>query len=327
MGAPARAGGGRRPGGRRLSARGFGNPGAARRRASEDGESALAALRLLAGLAGDARGHDGGGQVIVIVTRAGGLFSARVRAELESIGFRVVVRGAMRREVPDGTIAIARIIDGPPSRIEIKTVTPLSQAQDAEIVIDGAGSDVDVGSVQAAEHVRAHVQPLAARRAEPGAAPGGAPRGSPIEVPSSPSPASEPPPAPAPTLAPTPRPTSATGAQAIESAPRRLHHEAGTPPVPRRRTAVTAATDSQLGLTLGLGIPIDAGNGGLDGIGSFWFSLTPRLRIEPIVRVPLAPITLDGPGGTANLYAGMLGVMGNGTLFDEDAKGAKKSAK
>ncbi|WP_437651100.1 hypothetical protein [Sorangium sp. So ce362] len=230
--------------------------------------TALASLVMLAGLAGDARGHDGGGQVIVIVTRTGGLFSARVRAELESIGFRVVVRGAVRREVPDGTIAIARIIDGPPSRIEIKTVNPRSQAEDAEIVIDGAGSDVDVGSVQAAERVRAHFQPLAARRAEPGAAPGGAPRGSPIEV----------------SPAPGPRPTRTTGAQASERAPRRLRHEAGTP-VPRKRTAVTAATGTQLGLSLGLGIPIDVGNGGLDGIGSFWFSLTPRLRIEPIVRV------------------------------------------
>jgi hypothetical protein len=224
----------------------------------------------------------------------------------------------MRREVPDGTIAVARIVDGPPRRIEIASAVHGSPSTDPPIVIEGDASDVDVGSVQAAERLRAHFQPLAVRRIDP--------------------------PTPAPVVDPAPLASADAVAPSVASPPRVMPPVAastsGAPgnawPTVGRNAAPNAAPDprardvprlvdpplspehSMFGGSLGIGMPIDVGGVGFSALASGWFSPIARFRIEPFVSVPLVATSLEGPEGSADLYAGMVGAMGNVLIFDGD---------
>jgi hypothetical protein len=133
---------------------------------------------------------------VIVLVGSGSAFENRVSAELESIGFRVVSRTDANGDPPEGTAAIARIIDGADRRIEVTPSLASAGAGNGPIVID-AGSADDVSSVQVSERIRAYFQPLRERsvstRTEPVAPP---PPPSPLPV--APRPAEPPHPSPSP---------------------------------------------------------------------------------------------------------------------------------
>src|SRR5688500_11011888 len=61
-------------------------------------------------------------ETVVLVAPTGDAFESRMRAELESMGFDVVVQGQLSGE-PSGVLAVARIVAGPPRRIEVVVVS------------------------------------------------------------------------------------------------------------------------------------------------------------------------------------------------------------
>jgi hypothetical protein len=225
--------------------------------------------------------------VILLVTRAEGSFVGRLRAELESMGFRVVVQRDDAAP-PDGTVAIGRLAAGPPPVLDIENVGGDQPGSRQSVVFDGANVATEIGSVRMAERVRAAFQPLAPRSAEVAQLP-----------------AQEPPPGQAPLVQPPP-PASPSPARALTRPP--------TPRVAPQRPP----SELEMGVSLGPALTVDVGEVGLHAAASYYVSPLARLRIEPFVLVPLVPTSREGPEGEAHLYAGMIGALLNGVAFDSE---------
>lgn len=101
-------------------------------------------------------------ETVVLVAPTGDAFESRMRAELESMGFDVVVQGQLAGE-PSGVLAVARVVAGPPRRIEVVVVStdPSLHVPSRTAIIDASATDEEsVVSVRAAEQLRAFFQPL-----------------------------------------------------------------------------------------------------------------------------------------------------------------------
>lgn len=231
--------------------------------------------------------------IIVLIAPRLSPFETRMRAELESMGFKVIEQGSLRRELPAGAVASARITGGRVSRIEIRATSDVGGGDQPPIVIEA--TEGDVGSIQAAERVRAFFQPLAVRPRFPPAA----------DV--SPSPPSPPP------LVPPAVPTPAKPAPAAPIvAPPGPWSGATNPPLSTPLAPSWSLPRSKrsfaLSLSLGVDVPLDLGGVGLGAMGTLAFAPEPWLRLEPFVEVPILPSTLAARGGSAHLYKGLVGV-------------------
>lgn len=210
---------------------------------------------------------------IVLVAPVGDAFEGRMRAELESMGFEVKVQGALDGEPPGGVLAVARVVTGPPRRLEVVVVATdaSSRVPSRTAVIDApVGEDEATVSVRAAEQLRAFFQPLRPPSPdEPEAAPPVVPPGP------SPAPPNVPPPAPA------PPPVNAP---------------ASPPPSPRVST------------TLALGAALDVGGAGLGALAGARLHVAQHVAVGIVVVAPLTATTVSGREGEATLRAVVPGV-------------------
>lgn len=164
---------------------------------------ALALASTVCLVAAEVRGAESA--TVVLVADAADPFAARMRAELESMGFDVQVQGDLAGDAPSGVLAVARVVAGPPRRIEVLVVSidASSRVPSRTAMIDApAGEDEVTVSVRAAEQLRAFFQPL---RPQPVAA------AAPAPMPPLPPPPSPPPAAPPVTLPPAPPPPRPSG--------------------------------------------------------------------------------------------------------------------
>lgn len=213
-------------------------------------------------------------ETVVLVAPTGDAFETRMRAELESMGFDVVVQGQLQGD-PKGVLAVARIVAGPPRRIEVVVVSTdesLRVPSRTAIIDAPAADDETVVSVRAAEQLRAFFQPL--RPPTPPPPPPEKPTPSPsVRLDALPPPPASPPPL-----------------QVVADAarPQKAKHETWL-------------------LTLGAGPAFDVGGVGVD------LALSGRLRLGSFIAVgafvvaPLTATTVEGTGGTADVRTGALG--------------------
>ncbi len=213
-------------------------------------------------------------ETVVLVAPTGDVFETRMRAELESMGFDVVVQGQLQGE-PKGVLAVARIVAGPPRRIEVVVVSTdesLRVPSRTAIIDASAADDESVVSVRAAEQLRAFFQPLR-------------------------------PPTPPPPPPEKPTPSPPVRLDAIPLSP------ASPPPLqiladaPRPRTA---RHETWL-LSLGVGPAFDVGGVGVDLALSGRLRLGDWIAVGAFVVAPLTATTVEGTGGTADARTGALG--------------------
>jgi hypothetical protein len=251
---------------------------------------------LLVGLvlASAARADDGE-PVVVLVTRSDGAFVRRVRAELESMGFSVVTRGHVG-DLPEATVAVGRLSEGPPARLAIE---PVGAGEPQSVVFD---DDVttEIGSVRVAERLRAAFQPLAPR-------PPAAPR----------SDASE-----SPEAAPATSETAAAHDDAfvVNQPPERPAPES-SPPEPRAGAGVRLAAPAArwpMGVAVGPALLVEAGGVGFGITASYYLSPVPGLRLAALLSAPIVPTSRSGAEGSADLYPALLGLVAEAVVVDHE---------
>lgn len=210
---------------------------------------------------------------VVLVAPVGDAFEARMRAELESMGFDVQVQGSLAGEAPSGVLAVARIVPGPPRRVEVVVVATdaSSRVPSRTATIDApADGDEATVSVRAAEQLRAFFQPLRP------------PSPAPADPPGDTAPAPTPPPPPPPAApAPPAEPPAAT------SAP---------PPA-----AEVPPGGPLLSATLALGASFDVGGVGAGALISGRLHVAEHVAIGVVAIAPLTSTAVTGREGEATL--------------------------
>jgi hypothetical protein len=211
-----------------------------------------------------------GGRRVLFVASASTPFSARVRAEIEAMGFEIVPAADLAEGSKAGAVAAARVLDDPGHRVEL-WVLDASTGHLAlrAVVVPSPDEDDASETVRASEELRAFFQPLRAP---------GPPHLAPVPAPPQPPPpAPEPIPPPAP-FVPAPEPA---------------------PPPPPERTRFVVGAD--------LAIPFQPGGPGLDlGLRGRWMA-TQVLGLGAFVRVPLAGSTVTASEGSASVSVPLFG--------------------
>ncbi|APR87756.1 hypothetical protein A7982_13105 [Minicystis rosea] len=229
---------------------------------------AIAMITLVA-IARDAAAE---GRRVLFVAPETTPFAARVRAEIEAMGFDIDPAPIL---VEDGTttaVAAARVIESPPRRVELWITDPATgKLTIRAFVMPSADEDEAIQTVRASEQLRAFFQPLQEPKALSLAA-------APAPVPEPPSPAASPstnPPAAVPTvMAPPPKPAAAGP-----------------------RFVVGAA----------LAVPFQPGGPGLDLTLSGRWMATDHLGVGALLSVPLAGSTVTSTEGSASMSATLFG--------------------
>jgi hypothetical protein len=210
------------------------------------------------------------GRRVLFVTGAPSPFSARVRAEIEAMGFEIVPAAILAEDGAD-TVAAARVIEGPARRVELWIPDAATGRLTLRaFVTPSPDGDDATETVRASEQLRAFFQPL--REPTP-----------PPPAPALPSP-------PPPPLRPEAPPPPAPSAPVVVAGPL-----APSPPGPR--FVVTAS----------LAVPFQSGGPGLDlGLRGRWMA-TRVLGVGAFVGVPLAGSTVKGAEGSASVSAALFG--------------------
>lgn len=228
--------------------------------------------------------------LVVLVYREGDPLGVRLEAELRSIGMRVVARrhaGAL----PEGTIAVATLTEGPERRVELRMgnhPSPDSEP-DSAVAID---VEDDLAVIHASEQLRAAFAPLASHAAPVAPA---------IPAPQPPSVTAA-----QPWLAPDPSPPAQLETQVAVAREPAVHHDAQLPSA-LRPPPLPALRPFHMGVGLGLGQSIGVEGSTLEALASVFFRPVRWLRVEPFVAIPLLPITFEDRAGSADLFAGSTG--------------------
>ncbi len=239
---------------------------------------------------------------VLLVYRAHDPFGLRLEGELRSIGVKVVARSRHTHAVPAGTIAVATVFGEPRPRIEIRMGSHPAIDGDADVLVEIGEADEALKTTKAAESVRAAIQLFVeAETADPSDAPvvGDLPAAKP---------GPEPPPAvtrPLPPKVATPVAPEPTVPSPI--APRQQARPGDSIPAPRRLFALTAGVSAIVG----------AQGTGFDAVSSAVLSPLSWLHLEPFVAIPFVPANLEAEGGSADLYAGLLGARAGFTVVHE----------
>jgi hypothetical protein len=229
---------------------------------------ALAAFVLCSALPRDARADV---RNVVFVVEQPTAFSARLRAEIETMGFEIVPATAIDG-APVRAVAAVRVIDAPePRHVELWTVNAGTGRLELTGVVQPSPSDDETSqTVRASEQLRAFFQPLRESTSTPETAPV-------APAPVAPPPAPPVPPAPpiAPPRAPNP---------AAETAPRE-----------RRLTAGAS-----------LAVPLQQGGPGLDAFVQGRFRFTDAFAVGGVVALPFVHSKVESGPNSADVSATLL---------------------
>jgi hypothetical protein len=239
----------------------------------------VGALIVVAVLGSFARAAQAGNQVLVLAKERTA-FSARVRAEIDAMGFETVSSGELDGRPPFLPVAIAKVIETPPPR-RVELWLPAANGGQLElsaVIETSAGEDEASQTVRASEELRAFFQPLRerARATEP-------PRESVLP----------PPPPPPQRLAPAAPPRVVV---------RTLR------PLPQRFSAQVA-----------LGVPLEPGGPGGDVVIRGHWLFKRRLGWGAVLVVPILGSTVQATNGTNNtaaIWATLAGTELSMLLFD-----------
>lgn len=198
-------------------------------------------------------------------------FSARVRAEIEAMGFEIA-QGTELVEESTTAIAAARVVEGPERRVELWIVDAATgHLTQRAIVMPSPNDDEASQTVRASEQLRAFFQPLRAR----------------------PSPVVAPLPTPPFVAAPPPDPASLRVVAPPPVVPR-----AEVAPAPRARFVVGAE----------LAVPFQPGGPALHlGVKGRWMAMD-HLGVGAFVSVPLVGSTVTAAEGSASLTVPLFGL-------------------
>lgn len=193
-------------------------------------------------------------------------FSARVRAEIDAMGFKTVASDELDQHPPFAAVATAYVIETPPPRrIELWLPNPTSGHLELSTTIEtSAGEDDASQTVRASEQLRAFFQPLRARILAPTPEP-------PVEAPPAP-----PPPAPAP-------PPAA--------------------PVPPRIIQKLLRPPQRFSAELALGLPLEPGGPGLDAVIRGHWVMSRRFGVGAVIAIPVLGSTVHATDGSDNSAA------------------------
>ncbi|MBK6518063.1 MAG: hypothetical protein IPG04_29060 [Polyangiaceae bacterium] len=237
--------------------------------------------------------------VVVLVYGATDEFGLRLEAELRSIGVKVEPRRHAARTQPPGTIAVVTVSRRGGRRVEIRMGGHPSMQGEADLVVSVDDVSDPLGSIQAAERVRAAFEPLALRppSVEPAPEPVFEIVTPPPALPSSPPPWPSPPPPASPGIV---IELGVDGRQPRWPAP---------PPLPTRERW-------SFGLSAGLGAMFGSQGPSMETTLSFVAAPVRWFRVEPFVTVPLLPSVFEDDAGVAEVYAGALGVRVGFTVLE-----------
>jgi hypothetical protein len=228
---------------------------------------------------------------VLFVADASSPFSARVRAEIEAMGF--VVEQATSLEQGTSAVAAARVLEGSPRRIELWIADTTHHLILRTLVTPGTEDDEASQTVRASEQLRAFFQPL--REPTPPAPP-------PSQPPT------QPPIQPPPVVA---QPASPPPAQTI------------SPPivdVPRSKDAPRVVVGAEIA------VPFQPGGPGVDlGVRGRWMALA-QLGFGGFLDVPVASSTVTGQEGSAALSATLFGAEATYTARPISALAVEASA-
>ncbi len=222
------------------------------------------------------------GQRVLFVASASTPFSARVRAEIEAMGFEIEPAAELAEGDSTAAVAAARVVEGPGRRVELWIMDPKAGHLALRTVVMPAAEEDDTSeTVRASEQLRAFFQPLRAPSL-------------PLAAPAPP-----PPPAPPAWAAPpawsTPAPVAAPPPViAPEPSP-----ELPPAPVPSPRRRFVVAAD--------LAVPFQPGGPGLSlGLRGRWMA-TGLIGVGAFASVPLLGSTVTAAQGSATVSGALLG--------------------
>jgi hypothetical protein len=241
------------------------------------------------------------GQHVLLVAPTDNAFTARVRGEIQALGFTVDRADLLPTESAPSVVAAARIIDVPSRRVELWTADETGGRLVLRAVIEHfRDDDSSTDSVRASEQLRAYLQPLRDLAPDPSSqahhAPDAAEGSAADSLP--------------PRFTPTPR------------AP--AEHRATEPPdaaaphaeAPARRFSTTAA----------IAVPIQLGRPGLDvALGGRWMA-TRGVGLGALVALPLVPSDVAGADGPLRMRALVFGGEVSALLLDTRFVGLSVSA-
>lgn len=208
---------------------------------------------------------------VLFVAAAPSPWSARVRAEIEAMGFEIEPAAALAEDAPATAIAAARVIESPSRRVELWIADSRSGRFTLRaLVLPGANDDDETETVRASEQLRAFFQPLRQKAPPPS--------------PSLPTPFRVDPPVGAALLAPKEEATPIAQPKA-------------TPAESRPRFVLAA----------GLAVPFQPGGPSIDvDLRGRWMA-TRVLGLGAFVTVPLAGSKVTDKEGTASIAAALFG--------------------
>lgn len=208
------------------------------------------------------------GAQILFVAREETSFSARVRAELEAMGFELIAADELDELGHSRAKAAAYVIESPPPRrVELWLENPANGRLELKTVVessagDALASDDASETVRVSERVRAFFQPLQAReRAEPTA------------------------------TAVATTPTIATAAASL----------------PRETETTRIVSSSSFFEELAPMLTLQAGSPGVDALIRAGFWALPRWAVGGKLAIPLLPSTVRSQGNAATLSATLVG--------------------
>jgi hypothetical protein len=218
------------------------------------------------------------GDRILFVAPLTSAFSARVRAEIEAMGFTVEPAPALSEEGPPTAIAAARVIEvPPPRRVELWIVDASSGLLALRAVISTDEGD-DIQTARASEQLRAFFQPL--RDPPPPPAP----------------------PAPSLPALPAQSPYAAPAARIAAPLPATLE----PPPASGPRFDAGAAVS----------VPLQVGGAGVDlTVRARWMA-TRVVGVGAVVSVPIAGSTVASTQGSASVTALISGAELSAVVFE-----------
>lgn len=209
-------------------------------------------------------------------------FSARVRAEIDAMGFETVASDELDQHPPFAAVATAYVIETPPPRrIELWLPNPTSGHLELSTIIQtSVGEDEASQTVRASEQLRAFFQPLRARILAPEPEP-------PVE-------ARPPPPPPAP----LPPPAA---------------------PAPPRIVSKLLRAPQRFSAQLSLGLPLEPGGLGIDAVIRGHWVMTRRFGVGAVIAIPVLGSTVhatEGVDNSAAVSATLAGPELSMTVFD-----------
>lgn len=234
--------------------------------------AALLAVSVALGVAMAPEARAEGGRVLFVASSSTP-FSARVRAEIEAMGFEVEPAATLAEDEATTSIAAARVIESPPRRVELWITDPSTRHLGLRaFVMPSPDDDEAIQTVRASEQLRAFFQPLR----EHGA----------------------PPPAPPPIPPPLPAPAWPSRAERPEPVSRSAP-VLGPPVAPAARPHFVVGAE--------VAVPFQSGGPGVNlGLDGRWMA-TEVVGLGAFASVPLAGSMVKGAQGSASVSAPLFG--------------------